>query len=212
MAKMDNDTSSAIRDLVAEEAPPSPDDSGGIKPPTVLDEEPKGVRGLMADRPSNRIIYLDEQAMRSISCRLVNDSRQFSTLSGMRANDHVRLEVINDANDIDPVYFALRIWHVPPSETVIDIPPLDASDRPYELYPGAIVRVRAFLNAKDLRPDRLTLTCGGNVRVHAELENRGVLSINRTFLNNRALYVVGQLRRLTPLVLTTAAILLSEPR
>jgi hypothetical protein len=80
------------------------------------------------------------------------------------------------------------------------------------LYPGAVIRVRAFLRAKeDLRPGRLTLTSTENERLHVEMANRGVLSINRTFLCDRVLYVVGQLRRLRPTLSVMAAAVLLAP-
>lgn len=176
------------------------------------DERRSGVSGLVLNEPSNRLIYLDEEMMRQIGLRLLNDPNGFVKLSERAENDHVKLEAVNDARALDAVYFARRIWYIPNNETLMDIPPLRPAASPGELYPGAVVRARAFLKVKeDLRPGRLTLT-RGNERIYVEMSNRGVLSINRSFLCERVLYVVGQLRRLKPLSVEAAAILLAQQR
>ena len=149
--------------------------------------------------------------MRSVSMRLINDPRLFVKLSERSKNDHVQLGNINDAGAVDAVYFAQRIWPLPGTETLIDIPPLCKEAASREWYPGAVVRVKAFLRAKeDLRPGRLTLTAFGNLRIHVELANRGTLSVNGAFLNRRALFVIGELRRLNPLSVAAAAVQLAD--
>jgi len=202
----------AIRNLAADDSAADRDNNpSGASQAMCQKEVGNGVSGLIEEieeMPSNRLIYLDEDVMRSVSARLLNDPRLFPRLKGRAGNDNVRLTVINDSNSIDPVYFAQSIWHVPHNETIIDIPPLDEATPP-DLYPGAVIRVRAHLRVKDdLRPERMTLTGPGKERIHIEMAKRGVLSINRIFLDSRALYAVGQLRRLNPLSIAAAAILL----
>lgn len=201
----------AVRNLVPEDSShDGAEQSTNINQAIASRQEQYGVSDPVADYPSNRLIYIDESLMRSISLRLINDPGQFARLKGRAANDNVSLKFINDANAINVVYFAQRIWYVPPSETLMDIPPLDPATSRGELYPGVVVRIRAFLRVKeDLRPGRLRLTSNENERLYVEMANHGVLSINRMFLCNRVLYVVGQLHRIRPLSVLAAAVLLA---
>jgi hypothetical protein len=208
---MNSDSSTGVRELVEDDAPPD----GAKQQLPIIDLEiaskqhHDGVSDPVPNRPSNRLIYLDEDVMRSISSRLINDPNQFAKLSESSKNDNVKLEFVNDASTLDAAYFARRIWRAPANETLMDIPPLDSTTSPSELYPGAVIRARAFLRSReDLRPGRLTLTTLGNERLHVVMANRGVLSINKTYLHDHVLYVVGQLHRLRPLSITAAAVLL----
>lgn len=207
---MISDNFTAVRRLVVDDSPL--DDARqppSINPDIAHKQRHDGVSDPVPNHPSNRLIYLDEDVMRSISSRLINDPNQFVKLSESSTSDNVKLEFANDACTLDAAYFARRIWRAPNSETLMDIPPLNSTTSPNELYPGAVIRARAFLRAKeDLRPGRLTLTTLENERLHVEMANRGVLSINRTYLHDHVLYVVGQLHRLKPLSMTAAAVLL----
>jgi hypothetical protein len=208
---MNSDSSSAIRALVPDDSSLHGATQSSNRRLSVASEQRlNGVSDPVLDEPSNRLIYLDEDAMRLIGLRLLNDRDGFVTLSNTAQIYNAKLGAINDANAIDAVFFAQRIWNMPNNETLMDIPPLPSITSSHELYPGVVIRARAFLRAKeDLRPGRLTLT-RGNERLHVEMSNRGVLSVNRTFLCGRALYVVGQLRRLKPLSLAAAAVLLAQ--
>jgi hypothetical protein len=208
---MNSNNSTAVRNLVPEDSSLDGTQQPASTNPIVAPEQRyHGVSDPVANRPSNRLIYLDEAVMRSIRSRLINDSNQFVKLRESSTTDHVKLDVINDATAIDAAFFARRIWRALNSEALMDIPPLDSTASPNELYPGAVIRARGFLRTKeDLRPGRLTLTTLGKERFHVEMANRGVLSINRTYLNGRVLYVVGQLHRLKPLSIVAAAVLLA---
>jgi hypothetical protein len=199
---MSSDSYSAIRGWHEDIPAPSRDgDSRAANLEAGSQGDPVGV--VISEYPSARVIYLDEDIMHSVSSRLLSDRDQFPRLKHIAKGDSVRLDVLNDASAIDAIYFAQRIWLVPRSEVLIEIPPLDG------LYPGAAVRVRGFLRTKkDLLPDRLTLVSEGKFRVRVEMANRGVLSANGSFLDGRGLFVVGQLRRVNPLSLAAGAILL----
>jgi hypothetical protein len=187
--------------------------SAETSPATVSEQGSKGFAHLIADNPSRRLIYLDEDVMRAIGLQVISDPLQFNSLKVRSANDNVALSSINDARTISAVYFAQIIWYIPPNETLIDFPPLDQKTiSGDELYPGAVVRTRAVVESKqDVRPERLTLTAQGK-RIHVTITNRGALSVNRSFLFKRVLYVAGYLSRLNPLSLTAAAILLERDR
>jgi hypothetical protein len=161
--------------------------------------------------PSNRIVYLDEESMRTIGLQLVSDLDKYNELTNLPNNEYLQLKSIFDAQMINAAYFARRIWDISANEILVDIPPLLRD----KLYPGVMVRLRALVKSRqDLRPDRLTLThMGGeaNERIHVMIANRGTLSANRSFLEGQILCVVGQLSRLDPLSLTAAAVLLAPP-
>jgi hypothetical protein len=166
------------------------------------------IRYMMRESPCGRLLYLDEYAIQVVGSRLMNDPEQFTSLKAMASNFNVKLDVINDASAIDASYFAHSIWSAYCNDTLVDIPSFSGMPIPGELYPGAVVRVRAFLeNKEDLRPERMTLTAPG-VRIHVEMTKRGILSANKSYLLGRGLYVVGQLKRLRPLSVVGAAVLL----
>jgi hypothetical protein len=181
--------------------------NGSLK--TVNHRHASGVSIPAPIHPSNRIIYLDEESMRTIGLQLVSDLDQFNELSTMPNNDYLQLKSIFDAQMLNAAYFARRIWDVSANETLVDIPPLLRD----KLYPGVMVRLRALVKSReDLRPDRLTLTnMGGEAteRIHVLITNRGTISANRSFLAGQVLCVVGQLRKLDPLSLAAAAVLLA---
>jgi hypothetical protein len=209
---MTSESPNAVGEIIPDDLPDDVDSQPGrINEESDRRKDSPGVVGPLAEDPSNRLIYLDEDVMRVVSMRLVNDPRLFVKLRERSKNDNVKLLVINDADAVDAVYFAQRIWHLPVSETLIDIPSLNGEAASTDPYPGAVVRVKAFLRAKgDLLPGRLTLTGFGNLRIRVELAHRGTLSINSAFLSGRALFVVGELRRLNPLSVAAAAVHLAN--
>jgi hypothetical protein len=209
---MTSESPKAVGEIIPADLPAdSESQPGGINQEPDRQEDSPRLIGPLAEDPSNRLIYLDEDVMRVISMRLVNDPRLFVKLRERSGNDHVQLGVINDAGAVGAVYFAQRIWHLPVSETLIDIPSLNGEAASTDPYPGAVVRVKAFLRAKgDLLPGRLTLTAFGNLRIRVELAHRGTLSSNSAFLSGRALFVVGELRRLNPLSVAAAAVHLAN--
>lgn len=213
---MNSDSSSAVSRLLPDNSSLAGASQSPNKRLSVAPERPRnGVEHLVSNKPSNRLIYLDEDAMRLIGLRLLNDRDCFTALKQTAKTLNANLTAINDATAIDAIFFAHCIWDIPNNQTLMDIPPLRSTTSSDELYPGVVIRARAFLRAKeDLRPERLTLTRGG-VRFHVEMSNHGVLSANKTYLCERALYalyVVGQLRKLKPYLCLTAAAVLLAPQ
>lgn len=215
---MNSDSPLAVRDLTAED---TSTDETWRSSTTSLEKTVKPCSGriprIIPETPSSRLVYLDEAAMRAIGFRLINDPILFARLNEKAGNDHVKLEVINDAESIDVVYFAQHIWDIKPEETgetLLDIPALNPEESSCdELYPGAIIRARGFVNSKqDLRPDRLSLTTNEDGdRILVAIASRSALSVHRRFLEGRVLFIVGQLCKLNPLSLLAAAILLARP-
>jgi hypothetical protein len=157
--------------------------------------------------------------MHAIASQALNDPQQLTQLQNLLGVEKERVDIgtINNAQMVNAAYFAQKIWLLPASEALIDIPPRPRKNVTFgnELYPGAMVRIRAIVkSAQDLRPDRVTLTTVQDereVRIHVTVTNHRVLTLNRKFMVGRALYVVGRLGRLNPPSVIAAAVLLAQP-
>jgi hypothetical protein len=206
---MNGDASPAFRNLEPEDQPVNvarQPANGSLK--TATHRREPGVSVPAPIHPSNRIIYLDEESMRTIGLQLVSDLDKFNELTNLPNNEYLQLDSIFDAQMLNAAYFARRIWDISAGETLVDIPPL----LPDKLYPGVMVRLRALVKSRqDLRPDLLRLTNIGSEaieHIRVMITNPGTLSANRSFLEGQVLCVVGQLRKVDPLALTAGAVLL----
>ena len=189
------------------------------RPAPVSEQTSRAVANLFQEGPSSRLIYLDEDAMHAIASEALNDPLQLMQLQNLLGVEREKVDIgtINNAQMVNAAYFAQKIWLLPASEALIDIPP-----RPHksatvsrELYPGAMVRVRAVVKSgQDLRSDRVTLTTvqgERELRIHLTITNYGALTLNRKFMIGRPLYVVGRLSKLSPPSVIAAAVLLAQP-